>query len=71
MEGSLLRHALEEVREGLRCDYTGIGEVFELLGFVLDVVPAMAGVRRTYGFDGANGAVHHSGVHLFEWRHVE
>jgi hypothetical protein len=38
---------------------------------MLDVVPAIAGVRRTYGFDGANGAVHHSGVHLFEWRHVE
>jgi hypothetical protein len=34
MEGGLLRHALEEVGEGLRCDDTGIGEVFELLGFV-------------------------------------
>jgi hypothetical protein len=34
MEGGLLRHALEEVGEGLRCDDTGIGEVFELLGYV-------------------------------------
>jgi hypothetical protein len=25
---------------------------------------------KTYGFDGANGAVHHCGVHLLEWRHV-
>jgi hypothetical protein len=25
---------------------------------------------RTYGFDGADGAVHHRGVHLFERRHV-
>ena len=25
----------------------------------------------TYGFDGADGTVHHSGVHLLEGRHVD
>jgi hypothetical protein len=34
MKGSLLGHALEEVGEGLGCDYTGVGEIFEFLGFV-------------------------------------
>jgi hypothetical protein len=34
MERGLLRHALEEIGKSLRCDNTGIGEVFKLLGIV-------------------------------------
>ena len=46
MERGLLRHALEQIGKGLRCDDTGIGEVFELLGFcMLDVAPAITGLR--------------------------
>jgi hypothetical protein len=30
----------------------------------------LSDASKTYGFDGANGAVHHCGVHLLEWGHV-